>query len=303
MNARYRHSRSLADLQALLRATRHYAVWDDHDYGPNNANRGFVFKDHSLALFRRYWANPGQGLADLPGNFTQFGFLDADFFLLDDRFYRASDTTQEPIQEVNWFDEFRDWAIGSNQLTRLLGRRYLSSAPGWLGENKVMFGAAQLDWLKQGLINSTATFKVVVSGSQLFNDAGTGEGWQNFKGERENFVLWLTQQKITGVVFLSGDRHHTELIRRERKKSYPLYELTCSPLTAGAGIPDREKDNPQRVEGTLVSQRNFCTLDFIGPPHERQIRIRSYGADGMPFWERSLSAAELAENPEESVEP
>jgi alkaline phosphatase D len=294
MNARYRTTRAHPALQSLLRAVPNYATWDDHDYGPNNANRSFVFKDASLELFRRYWANPGYGLADLPGVFTQFSHFDVDFFLLDGRTWRASDITIEPDNEVGWWQTFKDWAIGSNQWTRLLSRRYGGKGPLWLGENKTLFGPAQLDWLKQGLISSSATFKVVVSGSQLFNDANTFEGWQNFQAEREAFVEWLERQKIDGLLFLSGDRHQTELIRRERKKGYPLHELTCSPLTAGprAAAGD-EQDNPQRVTGTLVQQRNYCSLEVTGPPADRQIVLRSHDTQGRLLWERRLAASEL----------
>ena len=41
---RYRHARSLPELQPLLGSVHHYAIWDDHDYGPNDADRSFVNK-------------------------------------------------------------------------------------------------------------------------------------------------------------------------------------------------------------------------------------------------------------------
>lgn len=297
MNARYRQQRSLPELQPLLQATAHYALWDDHDYGSNDANRSFVFKDASIELFQRYWANPGYGLKALPGIFTQFSLLDADFFLLDDRFYRTADKTLEENKETNWLQELKDLALGSNQWTRLLGRRYMGGELGWLGETKAMFGAAQLDWLKQALINSTAPFKIVASGSQLLNDANTREGWQNFRNEREPFLEWLTQQKIAGVIFLSGDRHHTELIKRKRKDGYPLHELTCSPLTAGAGSDDAEMDNAQRVAGTLVAQRNYCSLEFTGQGDNRRVLLRAFDVQGKPLWERSIGVVELRAPP------
>ena len=34
------HTRSLPELQALLGSSHHYAIWDDHDFGPNNSDRG-----------------------------------------------------------------------------------------------------------------------------------------------------------------------------------------------------------------------------------------------------------------------
>lgn len=38
------HSRSVAELQPFLASTHHYAIWDDHDYGPNDSDRGFYNK-------------------------------------------------------------------------------------------------------------------------------------------------------------------------------------------------------------------------------------------------------------------
>jgi alkaline phosphatase D len=300
MNARYRASRSHPALQGLLRAVPNYAVWDDHDYGPNNANRSFIFKDASRELFTRYWANPAYGLSELPGVFSVFSIGDADFFLLDDRTYRASDETMAPDNEVSWWQTIKDWAIGSNEVTRILSRRYGGSGPVWTGENKVMFGTAQMDWLKQALINSKATFKVVVSGNQLLNDANTFEGWQHFPPERGGFFEWLSRQKVNGLLFLSGDRHHTELIKRVRKDAYPLYELTCSPLTATPAIPDAEKENPQREAGTLVSQRNFCSLEITGAPEARQIQLRAHDGKGKVLWEKRIEASELRDPPPDS---
>jgi alkaline phosphatase D len=257
MAYRWWTDRRVPELQPLLRATRHHAIWDDHDYGPNDSNRSFPLKGASLELFQRYWANPSYGLPETSGIFTTFSFLDADFFLLDDRWYRSAD--------------------------RIVGD----------GE-KTMLGRAQLDWLKQALTASTAKFKFIANGSQMLNDVNRFEGWQNFKTEREGFVEWLTRQGIPGVVLLSGDRHHTELLKRERPGSYPLYELTCSPLTAGARDADDERDNTLRVPGTLtIGQRNFCTLDVAGPRADRRLVFRAFSTDGRELWTQEVRAESL----------
>jgi len=36
---RYTHTRSLPELQPFLASTQHYAIWDDHDFGPDNSNK------------------------------------------------------------------------------------------------------------------------------------------------------------------------------------------------------------------------------------------------------------------------
>ena len=39
-------------------------------------------------------------------------------------------------------------------------------------------------------------------------------------------------EKIEGVVFLSGDRHYSELTKTEFEGLYPIYELTSSGITS-----------------------------------------------------------------------
>jgi alkaline phosphatase D len=256
MNARYRHSRTLPELQRLLRGTHHIAIWDDHDYGPDNADKTFPLKQISLALFQRYWANTGYGLPDVPGIFGSFSYADADFFLLDDRYYRDADTTPD--------------------------------RPG-----KQLFGEAQLNWLRTALLASKATFKIIASGSQLLNDTNRYEGWNHFPQERSRFLDWLSQAKIPGVLMLSGDRHLTMLIKRDRPGDYSLYELTCSPLTARAADIWVEFGNAQIVEGTKLRQRNFCELEFIGTKQDRHMEIRVRDVEGRLLWGRQLGVGDL----------
>ncbi len=256
MNARQRVVRHHPALQRLLSALPHYAIWDDHDYGPNDSNRSFVLKDASLTLFKRYWPNPSFGLPEKSGIFTGFSMADADFFLLDDRWYRDHDRAAE--------------------------------FPG-----KQLYGPEQLDWLKNALLASRARFKLIVGGSQFLNDRSSAEGWQHFQGERQGFLDWLIRNRINGVMFLSGDRHRTELLKVERPGTYPLYELTCSPLTSHPRKAGAETASPQRVKGTLTEQRNFCTLQFAGANQERTLSLRSFDSAGKQLWQVSVPAEEL----------
>jgi alkaline phosphatase D len=232
-------------------------LWDDHDYGPNNSDRSFALKDRSLSLFERYWANESFGLPDVPGVFSRASLGDADLFLLDDRFYRDDDSASEP--------------------------------------NRTMLGARQLQWLKDGLRRSTATFKLIANGSRMLTDRPSpdrrgGEGWHNFPEERQAFLDWLAAERIDGVFFLSGDIHYTHLTQRERPGTYTLTELTCSPLTS------RVHPRPfpvSEVPGTLVTERNFCTLAFSGPPEARTLTVASWSTGGERLWSETFPAASL----------
>lgn len=257
MAYRYRHDRALPQLQRLLRTGRHHAIWDDHDYGPNDSNRSFVFKDAALELFRHYWPNRSLGLPQHPGIFGNFTEGDVEFFLLDGRTYRDSDRDDSlPVKEL--------------------------------------FGAEQMRWLRNALASSTATFKMIAGGSQFLNDHNRFEGWTHFRSERGQFLDWLAARRITGVIFLSGDRHHTELIRHAREGGYPLFELTCSALaTRVPRVLPGEDGKPGLVPGTLVQQNNFCTIDFSGPHDDRRMVLRSFLADGREAWSHAIRASEL----------
>jgi alkaline phosphatase D len=96
-----------------------------------------------------------------------------------------------------------------------------------------MLGERQLAWLKAGLAASKATFKLVVCGNQMLSECPSGESWGNlFRPERDAFLDWLWAEGIAGVIFLAGDRHFAELVRKSdpQKRGPDLWELTSSPL-------------------------------------------------------------------------
>jgi alkaline phosphatase D len=257
---RYRHDRALPLLQPFLASTHHYATWDDHDYGPNDSDATFALKEVALEVFQRYWPATHRGLRDTPGVFQRFAWNDVDFFLLDDRFHRMPD---------RWAD----------------------------GPDKTMLGRAQLDWLKASLVSSRAPFKVIAVGNQVLNPLSRSEGWLDYPGEQAELLDFIRDRKIDGVLFLSGDRHLTELIRLERPGQYPLYDYTSSPLTAGVlalGDDHPEKNNPHRVPGTLLNEHTFGMLRFEGPPAGRRVRLQAYDKAGAMKWERVISASEIS---------
>ena len=253
---RWTHTRSLPELQPLLGATANYAIWDDHDFGPNDADRGFWNKAQTRAGFELFFANPGQGIPELGGAITsQFSWGDVDVFLLDDRWFRAPDTRKEGPRPY--------------------------------------FGEAQIQWLIDALTTSRATFKLVAVGGQVLNPAALWENYATYPEERQHLLDLIAAERIPGVVFLSGDRHHTELTRMDRPGTYPLYDLTISPLSAGVSAPAAFEHNTGRVEGTLVNALNFGALEFSGPRRARVMTIRVYDSGGKELWTRALTAQDL----------
>lgn len=256
---RYRHDRALARLQPLLAAASNYATWDDHDYGTNNSDATYPFKAASLELFARYWPAPTYGTPETGGVFQRFTWGDVEFFMLDDRYHRSPD----------------DWPAGPD---------------------KTMLGRAQLQWLEAALVSSRAVFKVVVNGNQVLNANSRDETMAAY-ADLEELLAFIARNRVEGVLFLSGDRHHAELLKVQRPGMYPLYDFTSSSITAGVHVmkpDDPELANPLRVAGTLAMEHNFGVLRFAGEPGRRRVTLQLYGADGGLRWERTVTREELS---------
>lgn len=82
---RYTHTRSLPEMQPLLASTHHYAIWDDHDFGPNDSDGSFPLKDTATEMFKLFWGNPNYDALNSGGITGSFQWADLDFFLLDNR--------------------------------------------------------------------------------------------------------------------------------------------------------------------------------------------------------------------------
>lgn len=263
---RYSHDRATPDLQKLFAVMNHYATWDDHDYGPDNANESYEFKDVTLAAFKAYWGNPSYGEPGNPGVYGKFIWGDAAFFLMDDRYYR-DDTTLD--QEKNPL--------------------------------KTAWGSRQTTWLKQSLLAAKAgkhsRFKFIVTGGQVVQTAvkERSETHELYRREREELIDFIKANKITGVIFLTGDVHHSALYRRPLTETQFIYELTSSPFSSGswnAAVSEKAKD-PFVVPGTIVGTQNYCVVAITGPKEARAVQIRCYDKTNALQWEQSIPATAL----------
>ncbi len=242
---RYTHTRSLPEMQPLLASTHHYAIWDDHDFGPNDSDRSYVHKETTLEAFRLFWGNPTFGVNGQKGITTFFQYNDIDFFLLDDRYFRSPNRLKHG--------------------------------------DRTMLGKEQLEWLIDALAASYAPFKMVCIGNQVLNPAKASETYENvFPEERAYILKRIEEEGIKNVIFLTGDRHKSELSKYVNAEDNTVYDLTISPFTAG--VNTWEEENELRVEGTEVAEHNFGLLEFSGPRTERVLTIRVFDADGNEEW-------------------
>jgi alkaline phosphatase D len=252
---RYGHMRSLPELQNLLASCPHIAVWDDHDFGPNDCDGSWIHRDWAQTAFESFWINPSYGIPGAgEGIATQYRFNDIDFFLLDNRTFRINHDVK-------------------------------TLSPQILGEE-------QMDWLIASLKNSRAPFKLVVIGGQMLSDAAIYENFAQFPAERKALLDRIEAEGIKGVVFITGDRHNSELTALQLPNGRWLYDLTASPLTSSA-YDHTDEPNTLRVPETMVGERNYATLEFSGPRKDRSMRIRIHDVNGAVLWEKSISATSL----------
>ena len=260
MAYRYSFNFRLPQMQKLRATRANYAIWDDHDYGPNDSDGRFELKEASLDLFKNYWGNKTFGESDNEGTYHKFKWSDCDFLCMDDRFYRAANSLPDSIG-------------------------------GKPNPSKVFYGRKQLDWLKNNLISSSATFKFIVTGGQMLNPLADKECFYFYPVEYQELMNFIVENNISGVIFLTGDRHFSELIKWQPTGFYPLYDFTCSAVTSGVARP--ENPNPRRVVGSLLAENNFGKIAVSGGKGDRKVTLETYDIEGKKRWNFSISEKEL----------
>lgn len=223
MRVYYTAHRLSAGWRDLSARTPVYAIWDDHDYGPNNSDGTEPGKANSLKIFQEFWANPACGEVDNPGCYFTFTRGDVQFFMLDGRYHRSPNKAEDTVE-------------------------------------KTMLGAGQLAWLKRELLASRAKVKLLANGSE-WQSYGSEDSWTQFKQERDPFLRWIDEQKIEGVVFLSGDRHFSSGYHINGR----FLELSAGPF---GSKNSKLKADSERFTGHDEG-RLWCVLDIdttVSPP-------------------------------------
>ncbi len=251
---RYTNTRSTPEMQKLLATVNNYAILDDHDFGPNDSDKSFWNKNETLDGFKKFWANPSYGIADIKGAISFFTWADCDFFLLDNRYYR------DP-----------------NKL---------------ISDNKTILGKKQKEWLKNALTYSNAKFKFVVIGGQFLTTGGAYEVYTNygFSNERTEIIEFIYRQNIKNVIFLTGDRHHSEISVLKNKNKPTIYDITSSPLTSHHASENKDEVNSLRVDGSLINQRNFTVFSVSGKKDERLLEMKFYDSNGKLIYNYKIKA-------------
>ncbi len=103
---------------------------------------------------------------------------------------------------------YRRYMWGSNvEIFQLDCRAHRSANSAPDGPKKTMLGKDQLSWLLQGLSESRAAFKLIVTSVPLGHGTTGKDHWEGFAHERDLLLEHIVSQEIGGVVFLTADQH------------------------------------------------------------------------------------------------
>jgi len=251
---RYKYTLSDPHYAAFLAKTPAFPTWDDHEIvndfgGPAlTAINPQLFVDGREAFFN-YWPLMGTE-ADPYQIYRSFSYgTNADFFILDTRSYRDPNINFDPSP--------------------------VTLVP------KTMLGAAQKQWLKDGLTNSTATWKFVITSVPLSYPTGFPQpqidgrdGWANFteqsgyETELGELIAFIEGHGIKNVIFLTADVHWPFVMGYDpdRDGTADFYEFGSGPISALTLAPEPIPDptfNPTVLyaEGTFQGDLfNFGAL-------------------------------------------
>ena len=231
--AHWRYNRADAASRRLLASTSYVGVWDDHevinDFGPLTdvgSTPPYEPGVHLLPIGRRAFLDYTP-VASAPRLYRSLRWgRHLELFVLDTRSYRDANS-----------------ALDSQQ------------------QPKTMLGSEQLAWLKDGLANSSATWKVIVSSVPMsiptgFPPTNGRDGWANFdqatgfEHELLDILRFMAKKGVDNSVWITTDVHFAEAFRYSPFADSPgfaVHEIATGPLNSGI-FPNRNVDptlNPE----------------------------------------------------------
>ena len=274
MQAKYNKLAAHAEFGNFRKHIPIYAVWDDHDYGRNDAGEEYPAKVQSEQIFLDFFKVPANAATK-----SRPGIYDAHLFgtpnksvqviLLDTRYFRGP-TVQ---------------ALPDASCPKKNYRQQLNPDVSLLGEE-------QWIWLREQLLKP-AQVRLIVSSIQVIPDQHCWEKWANFPLQRQKLFDLIASTHANGVVFLSGDRHLAEVSKIDIESiGYPLYEVTSSGMNTK--IYGRGEQNKYRLAPENVQENNFGMIEFNWQGPASSLEISLFNDRGEPLFHRTVLLSDLS---------
>lgn len=265
-------------IKALRLATPTIAIWDDHDYGENDAGAHYSQKEQSRKLMLDFWKEPKNSTryTQQHGIYTAYMYGEnhnkVHVILPDLRWNR------DALSHVGIFDyqqKRKPQNMGPYQPN--------------LAKNASMLGETQWRWLENEL-QKPAKIKVIGSSLQLLPEFTGWESWANFPNDRERLFTLIKKHQVNGVIILSGDTHWGEMSTLSKNLDYPLWEVTSSGLTQEW---KKVSPNIHRV-GNFISNVNYGELSIDWQQADPQITLSLKDVKGDIFSQQKMRLSSIS---------
>jgi alkaline phosphatase D len=246
LEQKYQKQWSTPGMQKMLASTPTIGIWDDHDFGENDAGKTYPQKEASRQIMLNYFNEPKDSIRRSrdDGIYTSYFYGD------------APHRVQVIMPDLRW---------NRDDLKHLTREEYmLKKKPNNQGPyephtdpSHKMLGDKQWAWLEAEL-QKPADVRILASSLQLLPEFSGWESWANFPQERQRLLDVIDSLNITNLVIVSGDTHWSELSQVKRKSGTLLWEMTSSGLTEEW---KQVSPNKHRV-GNSFSKANYGVLDI-----------------------------------------
>ena len=239
LQAKYDRLAAKDEFQNLWNSTKVLSIWDDHDYGENDAGRHYPFKEASKAIFMDFWKVPANSDRRKHKGIYGVEYLEKDgkkvqLILLDTRTFRDKLVHRDSTDSIHK----NDYAINPSPDSTILGQE-------------------QWQWLEQQL-TPPAEMRIIASSIQFSHEYNGWESWTNVPHQQQYMIDLIQKTKANGVVFISGDVHWGEISKMDVDSGYPIYDVTSSGITQTWDIIE---PNTNRI-GEPVPQNNVGLIEL-----------------------------------------
>lgn len=264
LKEKYRRQNAHPGYRKLRESVPHVAIWDDHDYGENDAGMDYPMKEESRQIFLDQWNEPvNSPRRRRNGIYASYLFgpksRRVQVILPDLRYNRT------PILKADLGGKSYDFWVDE---LKQAGKKI----PGPYARNPdiaaTMLGERQWKWLEAQL-RIPAEIRIFASSLQVLADFPGWEAWINYARDHQRLIELIRKTRAGGLIFVSGDTHYAELSRLDVNVPYPLWDLTASGLTETWPV---EPPNDNRV-GEVIREVNFGMIEIDW--HARKLSLQA----------------------------
>ena len=272
--ARWESITSDPNYQTFKKTTKWYSIWDDHDYGDNDGNKYYAYKEQNKQLWLEFMQEPKESPRWARNGLYESYYLDPDrqikLILQDNRYNKMS--TWE-----SWTLDFAD-----------------------------SFGEEQWSWLENEIREFEGKFLILGSGIFFVTDDQILPEYIYADTKRRVYQL-LGKYGKENVVVVSGDVHHGRIsVDRcaEEALGYKFWDFTSSGLTHAIGggqmeywilRPQERVLDPRTYAGGRPAakeqwwDRNFGTLDLCYGAENERVDFSLFDSQGSKVLGKALT--------------